>query len=125
MDREKTKEKVSPWLRYPRIFWDDPEIAGAGTKELKSMLAKWRSSDSPEDKLRLKGFIRRIIERGTMLDGYTFLLREEAREFFENETAWFLDWRLDDLWRDFAGLPEDFPLKKRMDGRRRSRGDCW
>jgi hypothetical protein len=119
------KGRVSPWLRYPRIFWDAPDIAGASPEELRGMLKKWRSSNSPVDKLRLKGFIRRIVERGTMLDAYKFLLPEEARAFFEDETAWFIDWRLDDLWRDFAGLPKDFPLRKGRDGRRKSSGSCW
>lgn len=123
---KQTKERaVNRFFRYPKIFWDDPEIASATPSELMRMLEEWRMSDDHSDKLRLNAFIRRMIERGSISDAQIFLKPEEARRFFETETAWFIDRRLDSLWLRFSGLPESFPLKRKLDGRQKSRESCW
>lgn len=124
-EKNNSKKFAGRFWRYPKIFWDDPETASASPCALKAKLERWRASDSEADKMRMRDFVRRMIERGSITDARFFLKSEEARAFFENETAYFLDGRLDELWLEFSGLPKSFPLKRKLDGNRKNKRGCW
>lgn len=124
MDSTK-EEKPCIFLRYPKIFWDNPKIASASPKELYAMVNRWRASDDPLEQLEFKDFLRRMVERGSLSDAHIFLKPEEVREFLLNEILYFMDERVEPLWKKFAELPDSFQVKTKLGGRHVSRDNFF
>lgn len=114
--RKFTESERSYLFRYPLIFWDDEEIRNMEPWEFMQLITSLRASSDPKDRRRFKGIIRRMIERGSCTEGRLYLLPEEIRTFFENETIYWMDRRVEFLWKKMASLPRDFQLKKYQGG---------
>ena len=106
-------------FHYPELFWEaeNEHIRKLSPREFREYLDSLRASDSMENKAKLKEIIRKMIERGSCFEGTLFLLPQEVREFLENERIWILDERREPLWKEYANLPQSYPLKRMRAGK--------
>jgi hypothetical protein len=109
-------------FNYPEFFWEaeNAHIKKLSPSEFREYLDQLRVADDLWSKAKLKEIIRKMIERGSCFEGTLFLLKDEVKEFLENERIWFLDERREPLWKEYANLPKDHPLKRMRDGSRLS-----
>ncbi|MCL1875472.1 MAG: hypothetical protein FWF87_04335 [Synergistaceae bacterium] len=80
---------------------------------------------SSGDTHKLREIIRKMIERGSCFEGSLFLLPGEVKYFLENERIWILSERREPLWKEYAGLPPDFPIKRMRDMGKRIPRNGW
>ena len=109
---------------YPHLFWEEENqhIGKLSPGEFKEYLNKLRSSGNAH---KLKEIVRKMIERGSCFEGTLFLLQEEVKSFLENERIWILSERREQLWKKYAGLPPDYPLKRMRDTGKRLPCNGW
>ena len=109
---------------YPHLFWEkeNEHIGKLSPREFRKYLDELRSSGNTH---KLKEIIRKMIERGSCFEGSLFLLPEEVKSFLENERIWFLSGIREPLWKKYANLPPDYPIKRMRDKGERIPCNGW